>query len=287
MKQPSKAILITGASTGIGYGCAKELHRRGYQIFGSVRKQADADRLKKELGDNFTPLLFDVTDIAGIQKAVAVVEATLGENQGLAGLINNAGIAIGGPLMLQPMNDVRQHFEVNVFGLIEVTKAFLPLLGARKNHLNAPGRILNISSVGGKIGAPFIGAYVATKHAVEGLSQSWRRELLLYGIDVIIIGPGSVATPIWDKGVDVIPYKDTPYGKTSANFAKLAIEDGKKGFTVDEIGVRIANIYEKRKPKTRYALVPRKLKNWTIPRMLSDRLLDRLIGKSTELIQKK
>lgn len=281
-----KSILITGASTGIGYGCVKELHSRGYQIFGSVRKQADADRLKNELGENFIPLLFDVTDSEGIRTAVKEVENMLGKNQGLAGLINNAGIAIGGPLMLQPIEEIRHHFEVNVMGLIEVTQAFLPLLGARENHALPPGRIINIGSVSGQIAAPFIAAYVGSKHAVEGISHSLRRELLLYGIDVILIEPGSVVTPIWDKGVDVTPYKDTPYGASSASFAEYAVKDGKAGFTVEYVGKRIANIFEKRKPKTTYPIVPQKFKNWTMPRLLPDRMIDRMIGKGFGLIRK-
>jgi len=286
MKTSLKTILITGASTGIGYGCAKEFHRRGYHVFGNVLKAADAERLSNELGDHFTPLIFDVTNPQSIQEAAREVEKILGKDQGLGGLINNAGIAIGGPLMLQPMEQIRQHFEVNIFGLIEVTRAFLPLLGARDNHPVAPGRILNIGSVNGKIATPFIGAYVGTKHALEGISQSWRRELLLYGIDVVIIRPGSVNTPIWDKGVDVSPYKNTPYGDTTANFAAFAIKEGKRGFSIEYVGGRIANIFEKRKPKTHYAIVPKKLKNWTIPRLMPHRMLDRLIGKGIGLLNK-
>lgn len=281
-----KTILITGASTGIGYGCVKEFHKRGYHVFGSVRKPADAERLKNELGENFTPLLFDVSDPGAIQKAAEEVASILGENQGLGGLINNAGIAIGGPLMLQPMEEIRQHFEVNVFGLIQVTQAFLPLLGAKENHPVAPGKILNISSVGGKIAAPFIGAYAATKHAVEGVSESWRRELLLYGIDVIIIGPGAVKTPIWDKGIDVSKYKDTPYGESSTKFGDYARSEGEKGLAPEFTGKRIANIFEKRKPKVRYAIVPQRMKNWTLPRMLPNRLIDRILGKQTGLLKK-
>ncbi|HAS46668.1 MAG TPA: oxidoreductase [Microscillaceae bacterium] len=286
MKNNPKTILITGASTGIGYGCVKEFHRRGYQVFGNVLNAEDAERLRNELGDHFTPLIFDVTNVQSIQNAAKEVEKTLGKDQGLDGLINNAGIAIGGPLMLQPMEQIRQHFEVNIFGLIEVTRAFLPLLGARENHPTTPGRIVNIGSVNGRIAPPFIGAYVGTKHALEGISQSWRRELLLYGIDVVIIRPGSVNTPIWDKGVDVSPYAHTVYGDTTANFAAFAIKEGKSGFSIDYVGNRIANIFEKRKPKTHYALVPKKFKNWTVPRLLPHRMLDRMIGKGVGLIQK-
>lgn len=274
-----KTVLITGASTGIGYGCVREFHQRGYQVIGSVRKQADADKLSNEFGDRFVPLLFDVTNPEAIQVAVQQVSALLGDNQGLAGLINNAGIALGGPLTLQPMTEVRQHFEVNVFGLVQVTQAFLPLLGARPNHPVAPGKILNVSSVSGKVGSPFVGAYVASKHAVEGLSQSWRRELLLYGIDVVLIAPGAVKTPIWDKGINPDPYNDTVYKTALHKFAQMARDSANQGLTIEYLGKRIADIFEKRKPKTRYSIVAQKFKNWTLPRLLPDRVLDGFFKK--------
>ncbi len=151
------------------------------------------------MGENFTPLVFDVTDRAAVLRAAEEVGEALG-GSGLAGLVNNAGTAIGGPLMLQPLEEVRAHFEINVLGLVSVTQAFLPLLGARKFRTHGPGRILSIGSVGGKIASPFIGAYAGTKHAVEGISDSLRRELLPYGIDVILLEPGAVRTEIWDKG---------------------------------------------------------------------------------------
>src|SRR5919202_51773 len=169
MKPISKTILITGVSTGIGYGAARQFIQRSYTVFGSVRAQADADRLQAELGDQFVPLLFDVTDTEAVASAVQLVTERLTDS-GLGGLINNAGIAIGGPLQYQPIDVIRQHFEVNVLGLIQVTQAFLPLLGARDNHPVRPGRIQNISSVNGQIAIPFMGAYVGSKHAVEGMS---------------------------------------------------------------------------------------------------------------------
>ena len=284
-KPESKYILITGVSTGIGYGAAKHLIRNGFEVFGSVRKAADGDRVQKELGDKFTPLVFDVTDRKAIASAVSAIEKTPAA-AGLGGLINNAGIAVGGPLLHLPIEEVRFNFEVNVIGLLQVTQAFLPLLGARKDHPNSPGRILNISSVGGKMSAPFIGPYAGTKHAVEGISHSMRRELLLYGIDVVIIGPGSVNTPIWDKGTDTSPYAGTEYGESLRKFADYITEEGRKGFSIDEIGSQIASIYMKKKPKTRYALVPGKFKNWTLPRILPDRWIDRMIGKGIGLIKK-
>ena len=210
MKPVSKNILITGVSTGIGYGAARQFIQSGYTVFGSVRTPADANRLQAELGESFTPLVFDVTDAEAIGQAARFLTNHLA-GSGLGALINNAGIAIGGPIQDQPMDVFRQHFEVNVLGLVQVTQAFLPLLGARANHPVQPGRIQNISSVNGQVAIPFMGAYVGSKHAVEGLSHSLRRELALFGIRVIIVGPGAVKTPIWGKGTDIQSYRETPY----------------------------------------------------------------------------
>ncbi|AUD03342.1 SDR family NAD(P)-dependent oxidoreductase [Spirosoma pollinicola] len=278
MKPISKNILITGVSTGIGYGAAKHFIQRGYTVFGSVRTQTDADRLQAEFGDSFVPLLFDVTDADAVTEAARSLTERLA-GSGLGGLINNAGIAIGGPLQNQPMALIRQHFDVNVLGLIQVTQAFLPLLGARENHPVQPGRIQNISSANGQIAIPFMGAYVGTKHAVEGLSHSLRRELSLFGITVIIVGPGAVKTPIWGKGTDMSPYADTPYYPAMKRFLKQVKVAENRGFTVDYLGERIADIHETARPKIRYALVPGKLMGWILPRLLPARTLDLILAR--------
>lgn len=282
----SKSVLITGASTGIGYSCVQEFLKAGYLVFGSVRKQVDADRLLKELGDNFVPLIFDVTDQIGIKAAVAEVEKHL-NGKGLGGLINNAGIAYGGVIQYQPMEHIEQQFDVNVLGLLRVTKAFLPLLGAQENFTTTKGKIINISSVSGKIAFPFVGAYVGTKHAVEGISDSLRRELLFWGIDVIIVGPGAIRTPIWDKGiVDMSNYNDTPYSKIVNRFAKFMLKSGAKGLTPEYLAQRIFKIFEKKKPKARYSIVPgNNFINFTLPTWLPTRWLDNMMGKQTGLKQ--
>src|ERR1035437_5936018 len=194
-KLKSKFVLITGASTGIGYGAAKELIRRGYTVFGSVRKQEDADRVKSELGAGFLPLLFDVTDAAAVDRAVSKVEDQC-KGQGLCGLINNAGVSGSGPIELLSIEEIASIFEVNVFGMLRVTKAFLPLLGAQENYLSSPGRILIITSLSGKLALPYMGPYAGTKHALEAISHAMRLEFMRYGIKVIIIGPSYVQTPI-------------------------------------------------------------------------------------------
>ncbi len=282
-----KHILITGASTGIGYAAAKAFLEKGYHVYGSVRKQADADRLQKELGPQFAPLLFDVTDQPAIAAAVQRVTAEIG-NEGLACLINNAGVATSGPLMEQPIDDFKFQFDINVFGLLAVTQAFLPLLGAKANPGHAPGRILMISSVGGKLAAPFLGAYSASKHALEGLSNSLRVELQLFGIDVIIIGPGAIKTPIWDKpsANELGIYANSPFAPMMEKFQKYFVKNGKHGLEADGLGRDLVKVFEKRKPKARYAFVPQKFNNWTVPMRLPARMLDRIIGKATGLLRK-
>lgn len=273
----SKNILITGVSTGIGYGVTKELIARGYTVFGSVRRQQDAERLHSEFGEKFVPLIFDVTDQAAVLKAAEDVKQKL-NGEGLGGLINNSGISVTGPLQYLPMNELRRNFEVNVFGLVQVTQAFLPLLGAEPNHPSAPGRIINISSVNGKIAPPYMAPYTGTKHAVEGISNCLRRELMQFGIDVIIIGPGAVQTPIWDKGT-LDMYKNTPYITSLVKFFKKFVTEGKQGMPLDVFSRRLADIFETSRPKTRYAIVQKPFFNWILPRMLPEKVMDRFFKK--------
>lgn len=284
LQPASKSVVITGVSTGIGWGTAKALVAQGWRVFGSVRKQADAERVRSELGANFTPLLFDVTDGPAIARAVQVVEKELG-HQGLGGLINNSGIALGGPLLHQPLDEIRNTLEVNVLGLLAVTRAFAPLLGASEHPKSLPGRIVNISSVGGKLAAPFIGAYVASKHAVEGLSGSLRRELLLYGIDVIVVGPGAVNTPIWDKSTDTAPYQKTPYFAALSRFTSYFVAQGRQGYDSDVFGEKIARIFLTPHPKVRYSVLKNCFSGWLLPRLLPARAVDRAIGKNTGLLK--
>jgi NAD(P)-dependent dehydrogenase (short-subunit alcohol dehydrogenase family) len=275
-----QSVVVTGASTGIGWGTAKVLIANGFHVFGSVRKTQDADRLRKEFGREFSPLLMDVTDEAAVRQASAQVEADLGRAR-LAGLVNNAGIAVPGPLLQLPLPDYRHQLEVNLIGPLLVTQAFAQLLGADPGREGKPGRIVNISSVGGKIGVPFLGAYTASKHALEGMSETLRRELMLYGIDVIVIGPGSVATPIWDKAEadDFSRYQNTDYAEILDRFSKYFIAEGRKGFSPERIGATVLAALTSARPRVRYAVVPQRFTNWTLPMLLPKRVLDKIISK--------
>ena len=206
----------------------------------------------------------------------------------LTGLVNSAGLALAGPLMHQPLNEVRRHFDVNVLGLISVTQAFLPLLGAREHPARKPGRIVNVSSVSGRVAEPFIGAYAASKHAVEAVSDSLRRELLPYGIDVIVIRPGAVKTPIWEKGaVPVLGgrYDETDYSGPLKRFRDSVEKLASGGDPPERIGKFIRKVFEAKRPKTRYAVVSGRFMDWIVPTTVPDRWLDRLVGRSLDLTQ--
>jgi NAD(P)-dependent dehydrogenase (short-subunit alcohol dehydrogenase family) len=269
-------VLITGVSTGIGFDAARYLVERGYRVFGSVRTQADADRVSKALGAQFMPLLFDVTDEAAISDAVQRVHAVVGD-RGLHALVNNSGISGAGPLMHHPMPEIRRMFDVNVFGLLAVTRAFLPLLGARRNCPHPAGRIINISSISGGLVFPFVGAYGATKHAVEALSDGLRRELSIYGIAVIAIEPGNIRTPIWEKSASMDPaYAGTDYAPILAKLPAILAEMVRRGDPVERVSVAIYKAVSAARPKTRYPLTFL----WRLSRLLGDLTLDRLTLKA-------
>ena len=275
-----KTVLITGASTGIGRAATEYLAAQGWKVFAGVRKQADADALTAT-DTRISPLILDVTDDASIEAAISQVSEALG-GATLSGLVNNAGIANMGPLALQPMEEIRAHFEVNVFGLIAMTKDALPLLGTDEARTGPEGRIVNISSVGGRLSAPFLGAYASTKHAVEAITDSFRRELMPYGIDAIAIGPGAVKTPIWDKAEtanESRPYKGSVWDEAIEQFADVMLEGGRTGLPAEDIAKVIETALTAEEPKARYAPVPDKLTNWTIPTLLPKRVVDGAMAK--------
>ncbi len=273
-------IVITGVSSGIGLHCAKKFIMEGYRVFGSVRKPEDAARLSDELGEDFQPLTFDVTDAQTIEKAVSEVYEVV-KDDGIALLINNAGIAVTGPVKHLPIDDFRFQFEVNFFGLISVTKAFLPLLGGTKNGLIPPGKIINISSVSGELAFPFMSPYVASKHAVEGFSKALRMELMLYGIDVIVIAPGAIKTPIWTKVEPLDPeILQSDYGPVIEKFQKQVLREAEDAMPVRDLAQQIYRVFIDKKPKTRYAILNQKWTKWIIPRYLMPaRMLDNFVRK--------
>jgi len=283
-----KTVVVTGVSSGIGAATAQALARAGFKVFGSVRRAEDAAALEAEFGEAFQPLIFDVTDEAAIAAAAAQVRTALAGTR-LDGLVNNAGASIAGPLALQPVADFRKQIEINLVGPFLVTQAFAPLLGTDPSLTGPPGRIVNISSVGGKMAAPFIGAYAVTKHGLEAYSEALRRELMLFGVDVIIIGPGAVVTPIWDKAeaAGIGPYAGTPYDAPMRAFSAWFLESGRRdGYPPARVAEVVLTALTTPKPRVRYAVVPKPLMNWIMPRLLPKRMVDRTMGKAIGLLPK-
>jgi NAD(P)-dependent dehydrogenase (short-subunit alcohol dehydrogenase family) len=264
-----KKVVITGTSTGIGYASAKILTQKGARVFGSVRTRETAERLRQELGELFVPLIFDVIDEPAVLREAARVGELL-RSDTLDGLVNY--LATG---------DFRYQLDVNLLGPFIVSKAFLPLLGADPARNGIPGRIINIGSTSGRIAGPFTGAYAASKFGLEGFSDSLRRELIRFGIDVIVIEPGAIVTPIWQKSDTglVEKFRETPYANALATFEKYAAKEGVNGYPASVIGNAIWKALTAANPKTRYSIVPSRLPNWTIPRLMPVRVLDRLVAR--------
>jgi NAD(P)-dependent dehydrogenase (short-subunit alcohol dehydrogenase family) len=272
-------VLITGASTGIGEATALRLQRAGFKVFAGVRKPEDGERLAAQGVTVVQPL--DVTSADDIAAALRTIKSALGDEP-LRGIVNNAGIGIGGPLEALELDDFRRTLEVNATGQLAVTKAFLPLL--RRSR----GRIVNMSSIGGRLAQPFAGPYIASKFALEAVTDVLRVELMEWGIDVIAIEPGTIATPIWEKSsreADEVLAKLTPelrelYGKRLAKMAKVLERQTKRGAPPEKVAAAVEKALTASRPRTRYpigdAYVLLALKT-----LLPTRLLDRLLYRMT------
>jgi len=277
------AVVITGASTGIGAACARELARRGFRVFAGVRKATDGDRLKNASAE-IVPLLIDVTDTSQIAAAADCVARTVGAG-GLAGLVNNAGIVVAGPLEILPLAELRRQLEVNVVGQVAVMQAFIPLVRL------ARGRIVNVGSVNGRMTPPYMAPYAASKHALEAINNALRSELRAWGIEVSIIEPGATATPIWDKSLaaadllaQTAPAEDMRLYKTDLDaLTEATREIARSAAPVDRVVRCVVHALTARRPRTRYPvglhanLVLRAYK-W-----MPDRLWDWLVQRSLKL----
>ena len=272
---PSGTVLVTGASSGIGEATALHLKELGFDPVGAVRKDEDAERLAAQ---GLRTVKLDVTD----SPSIAAARAELGDAP-LAGLVNNAGVAVASPLEFLPLDQLRHQLEINVVGQVAVTQQFLPALRA------ARGRIVNVSSIGGRVALPLVSPYNASKFGLEGLSDSLRRELRPLGVDVILIEPGGVKTPIWNKSQeladdmleDMPPEAERLYGKTiaavRAGTQRIARETGAEPSAVAEA---IGQALTASRPRTRY-LVGRDAKMRAVmSRVLPDRVMDRMIGRA-------
>lgn len=272
---PRGTVVVTGVSTGIGRAIAEDLLTTGYTVLGSVRRHDDAAELSAGFGERFVPLVFDVTDAASLSAAVDVVRQHLAGTT-LTALVNNAGVSVNGPLMYQPMDEVRQTFEVNVFGVLAVTRAFLPLLGAGGDPVARPGRVVNIGSVQGAITVPFMGAYSASKHALEALGQALRRELLLFGIEVSTIEPSFIRSALYQKAVaanQTNVYAHTRYTALWQLFTTGLVQQEATSKPPQLVTRAVLHAIESPRPRPRYPLDA----IWTIGRLVSDRLFDKII----------
>ena len=273
-------VVITGASTGIGEACALELHRRGFRVFAGVRAKSAAEKLRARSSSRLTPVRLDVTDGASIASAAAIVRDAVGD-AGIAGLVNNAGIAVPGPLEILPIDALRRQFEVNVIGQVAVTQAFLPLL--RKGR----GRLVNISSLNGGLATPYLGAYSASKFAFEAITDALRLELRTWGIRVSSVAPGPIDTPIWRKGIftgDQLMEQVAAEGLAlyEADLAALRRSVDRSilaASPVDRVVRAVVHALVAKRPKTHYFLGWGARVCFKGTKMLPDRLRDWIVRK--------
>lgn len=277
-----RAVVITGASTGIGRACALHLDARGWRVFAGVRRAEDGDALRAEASARLTPVTLDVTDEESLAAAARAVEAAVGD-AGLAGLVNNAGVAVAAPLEFLPLDELRRQLEINVVGAVAATQAFLPLLRRGRGR----GRIVNMGSISGRIASPFFGPYSASKFALEALSDSLRGELRPWGIEVAIVEPGTIATPIWEKSLAAAdrliarlpPAAHEYYGKVIPAVRAYAKQSGETGAPPEWVARAVAHALTARRPKTRYLVGKGVRVAVPLIAALPDRLRDTLLAR--------
>jgi NAD(P)-dependent dehydrogenase (short-subunit alcohol dehydrogenase family) len=277
-----RAVLVTGASTGIGRATALWLDAAGWRVFVGVRKEGDAGALREAGSERLVPVMLDVTDPGQIAAAAALVGETVGE-AGLDGLVNNAGIAVPGPLEALPIEDFRRQVEVNLTAHVAVTQAFLPAIR------RARGRIVFITSIGGLMAFPMFGAYHAAKFGLEAVGDVFRQELRPWGIRVSIVEPGSIATPIWERGdaaaegfvAQATDEQQELYGQSIAAYRAVARRTGERGIPPERVAKAIEHALSARRPRTRYLVGADARGQALFARVLPDRLLDWLVARAT------
>jgi NAD(P)-dependent dehydrogenase (short-subunit alcohol dehydrogenase family) len=275
-----RTVVITGASTGIGRASALTLDRKGFRVFAGVRKEADGDGLRQAASQNLTPVYIDVTEEGSIAAMVKLVAEDVG-HAGLAGLVNNAGTTLPGPIEYLAIDAFRRQIEVNLVGSLAVTKALLPLL------IRGHGRVVNVTSGAGKAGVPMMAPYVAAKHGLEGLSDVLRLELDQVGVGVSVIEPGFVATAMGGKlerdvaeAIDALPEEGrSRYGAQLAAMAKTISTHAATGSTPDVVADDVVHALTSKKPRTRYPSGAGAKRMLFLRRVLADRAFDRVIRR--------
>ena len=272
------AVLVTGASTGIGRATALLLDSHGFTVFAGVRKTADAESLAAAASDRLVPLMIDVTDAKQVAAAAAVVTES---GLPLVGLVNNAGMAAAAPLEFIPIDEFRNQIEINLVGQLAVTQSVLPLLRESK------GRIVNVTSIGGLIASSMLGAYNASKFALEAVTHTLRQELKPWGIEVIAIEPGRIATPIWstasataDRMLDSMPAEAVElYGPSIQGARDMAAAASKGGLAPERVAEVIEKALTVRRPRTRYPVGTDAKLGAVLMARLPDRTRDRLLSR--------
>ena len=273
-----KNIIITGVSSGIGRDALRLLHQKGYHIFGSVRKETDAKLLIEAYPQGFTPLIFDVQDQDAVSQAAKVVYDSCDR---IDALINNAGIAVPGPLQFVSETDFEKQMDVNLKSVRRITNTFLPLLGATTDFKGTPGRIINISSISGLFSSPFNGVYSISKHALESMTDVYRRELRRYGIKVMAIEPGPIKTKIWGKNLNSMKqFADTDYYDILQKANKMIENTEKNALPVTRTSNIILKCITKKHPKTRYVVHKNAFVFKIVVHYLPDNLVDWFIHRS-------
>ncbi len=281
-----RVVLITGASTGIGFATAQLLAQRDVFVLATVRRETDASRLRAlDLG--ICPVLLDVCDSDQVSRVAVAVEHLLHrhERSRLDALINNAGIALGGPLIELDDETLQRQLEVNVVAPMRMVRAFASLLGVKAGS-STGGRVIQVGSISGERAMPFVGPYTASKFALEGLSDSLRMELLPFGVDVIIVRPGPINTEIWDKAPtpDNNPFTDGFYGHSLTLFYNLIVKGGRRGLPPIAIAEVIYQALTSTNPKPRYTKTPGYFMRVFLPKWLPTRVFDRIIGRMLDLL---
>lgn len=281
-------VVITGASSGIGKACALYLDSRGWRVFAGVRKAADGEALAKAASPRLSPLILDVTDAKTVSDAATQVEKALGD-VALIGIVNNAGIGTGGPVEFLDPSELRRQMDVNLVGPLTVIQAFMPMI--RRGR----GRIVNVSSVGGKVATPFVGPYCASKFALEALSDSLRAELKPWGIEVSLVEPGAVKTAMFEKArstvddvLGVLPAEGARYyGNEIEAMRGLIASQERVAVSAEAVARVVEHALIARRPRTRY-LVGRDAKlmaffHWLLP----DRAFDRLLATTMRRLSRR
>lgn len=291
--KPKRSVVVTGASTGIGEATALRLADEGWRVFAGVRRAEDGERLVTAAArapGKLTALRIDVTDEAEVDEAFRTVSDEL-DHDGLSALVNNAGTALGGPLEYLPLDTWRDQFEVNVFGQIAVTKAAMPLLRIGSDGFGGHGRVVFIGSNSGRIANPLMGPYTASKFAIEGLADAFRMELVGTGITVVVIEPGAIATPIWEKGRSLADRLEADLPAEALERYRDLIDGTRAGIEMqDSSGAppsKAADVVMKaldtKRPWTRYQVgLDGKLTVWA-GRFLPDRIKDYGMRKAMKL----